>query len=321
METDEEVIPALVGQYYSRRGSWPKHVLLPLETGDEAELERFLSENAGQKVYVEVPKRGDRRRLTEAAVNNAREEVERTLTAQQKRLKTLEWLQKTLRLDKLPERIEAYDVSNTGNDNIVASMTVFVNGKPLKRDYRRFRIKPENGEVLHQDDYGAMRQTLMRRFLRYLDGDEKFLERPDMLLIDGGDVHAATALAVLKELKLDIPVFGMVKDERHRTRALMTPTGQEIGLSGSPAAFSLITNIQDETHRFAIEYNRALRGKSLTSELDSIKGVGEARRNALLNHFKSIRAIKAASVEELCAAVPRNTAEAVWQRYHGGNEK
>ncbi len=320
METDEETISAIVGQYYSRRGSWPKHVLLPIDTGDEAELERYLSENAGKRVYVEVPKRGERVRLVEAAVNNAREETERAATAQQKRLRTLEWLQKTLRLQSLPERIEAYDISNTGDDNIVASMTVHVNGKPLKRDYRRFKIKPENGEKLHQDDYGAMRQTIMRRFLHYLEGDEKFSSRPDLLLIDGGDVHAATALAVLKELGLDIPVFGMVKDDRHRTRALMAPEGQEIGLSGNPAAFNLITSIQDETHRFAIEYNRALRKQTLASELDSIKGVGQVRRNALLKHFKSLKAVKTASLEELCAVVPKNTAEAVWNHYHGGTE-
>ncbi len=321
VESDEETLSAIVGQYYSRRGSWPKHVLLPLETGDEAELEQYLSENAGRKVYVEVPKRGERLRLVEAAVNNAREEIERAATAQQKRLKTLEWLQKTLCLQSLPERIEAYDISNTGDDNIVASMTVHVNGKPLKRDYRRFKIKPENGERLHQDDYGAMRQTLMRRFMHYLDGDEKFASRPDLLLIDGGAVHAATALSVLRELGLDIPVFGMVKDDRHRTRALMTAQGQEIGLSGSPAAFNLITSIQDETHRFAIEYNRALRKQTLVSELDAIKGVGEVRRNALLKHFKTLKAIKAATQEELRLVVPGKTAEAVWSHYHGGNEK
>lgn len=319
--SDGELLSTLVGQYYGRRGIWPKHVLLPFETGDETELGDFLSQCAGKRVYVEVPKRGERVRLVEAAVNNAREEIERAATAQQKRLKTLEWLQKTLLLPALPERIEAYDISNTGDANIVASMTVFVKGRPLKRDYRRFRIKPENGQALHQDDYGAMRQVLTRRFMNYLENDEKFSARPDLLLIDGGSVHAATAKSVLTELELDIPVFGMVKDDRHRTRALMTTQGQEIGLSGNPAAFNLITSIQDETHRFAIEYNRALRKKTLASELDSIKGVGEHRRNALLNHFKTIKAVKAASLEELSSVVPKNTAEAVWRHYHGGADK
>lgn len=319
--TDAETVSALVGQYYSNRGTWPKRILLPVETGDEDDLSRFLSEKAGRRVYVETPKRGERLRLVEAAVNNAREESERAASAQQKRLKTLEWLQKALELPGMPERIESYDISNTGDFGIVSSMVVFVNGRPLKRDYRKFKIKSEDGERVHQDDYGAMRQTLTRRFLHYLEGDEKFSGRPDLLLIDGGENHAKTALEVLQSYNLHIPVFGMVKDDHHRTRALVTPYGAEIGISGNPAVFTLISAIQDETHRFAIEYHKSLRQKSLRSELDDIKGVGEARRNALLKHFKTVKAIKAATLDELCAAVPKNTAQAVWRHYHGGGEE
>lgn len=319
-ETDGETLSAVVSQYYARRSSFPRHILLPCETGDEAELEQLISEAAGRRVSVEVPKRGDRLRFVETANKNAREEAERATSAQQKRLKTLEWLQKTLDLPALPERMEAFDISNTGDFGIVASMVVFVNGRPLKRDYRHFKIKPDENGVVRQDDYGSMRQVVTRRFLRYLDGDEKFASRPDLLLIDGGTVHCQTAQSVLRELGLDIPVFGMVKDEHHRTRALVSPAGAEIGLSGNPAVFNLISVVQDETHRFAIEYHKSLRKKTITSELDGIKGVGEARRNALLKHFKTMKAIKAASQEELCAAVPKNTAQAVWNYFHGGND-
>ena len=163
--------------------------------------------------------------------------------------------------------------------------------------------------------------SVKERFLRYIQGDESFENRPDLLLIDGGAQHALTALEVLKELELDIPVFGMVKDDHHRTRALTAPGGEEIGLSGNPAAFHLVSAIQDETHRFAIEYHRSLRKKTIGSELDEIKGVGESRRNALLKHFKTLKAIRAASLEQLCEAVPRNTAEAVWRHYHEEDEK
>lgn len=316
LEDDGEAVSGLVRQYYARRGAWPETVLLPCEIEDAEPLSRLLSEAAGKKVSVETPKRGDRLRLTEAASVNAAEESARAATAVQKSLKTLEWLRNMLELPVLPERIEAFDVSNLGNEGIVAAMTVFQRGRPLKRDYRKFRIK----EIFAQDDYAAMREAVSRRFGSYLRREEKFSVLPDVLLIDGGAGHAATAKLALDEAGLSLPVFGMVKDDRHHTRALVSPGGEETGLSGNPAVFALIGSIQEETHRFAVEYQRSLRTASLRSGLDDIPGVGEKRRNELLKQFKTIRAVKAASYEELCAVVPKNAAKAVYQHYHPEKE-
>lgn len=318
LENDADTLSALVRQYYSLRGAWPKSILLPMELEDMQSLERFLSETAGRIVKLEVPKRGDRKALVESAMTNAREESVRFTTSAERRTKTLEWLQNTLELPSYPARIEAFDVSNTGNFGIVAAMTVHKNGKPLKKDYRKFRIKDLKG---NPDDYASMYEVLTRRFKRYLDNDEKFVELPDLLLIDGGATHTAVAERVLRELGIGVPAFGMVKDDRHRTRALTTSDGDEIGIAGTPAVFALIGNIQEETHRFAIEYHRSLRTETLGSALDNIKGVGEKRRNELLRHFKTIKAIREATYEQLCEAVPKSTAKAVHEHFHKEKDK
>ena len=312
LEEDGEAVSGLVRQYYSQRGAWPKYILLPTEAEDAEALSQLFTELSGHKVSVETPKRGDRLRLVESAVTNAREESERAATGAQKTLKTLEWLQKTLELPSMPERIEAFDVSNLGSEGIVAAMTVFVHGRPLQRDYRKFRIR----DLDAPDDYESMRQAVTRRFKRALDGDGKFTDLPDLLLIDGGAAHAAAAQGAMRELGLDIPVFGMVKDDRHRTRALETPEGQEIGISGNPAVFAFVGTIQEETHRCAIEYQRSLRTEKLHSGLDDIPGVGEKRRNELLRAFGTVRAVKAADYEQLCAVIPKNAARAVYDRFH-----
>ncbi|MEM5780201.1 MAG: helix-hairpin-helix domain-containing protein, partial [Lawsonibacter sp.] len=209
------------------------------------------------------------------------------------------------------------DISNTGASDIVASMVVYVDGRPLKRDYRRFKLKDMAGP----DDYASMEQVLTRRFRRYLDGDEKFSDKPDLLLIDGGYEHVKVAARVLAAHQLEIPAFGMVKDDRHRTRALVHSDGREIGIQAIPAVFALIGQIQEETHRFAIEYHRQLQaGHVKTSVLDKIPGVGKKRREQLLKQFKSVKAIRSASLEELGAAVPQNTAQAVYQYFHGPEE-
>jgi excinuclease ABC subunit C len=317
LEDDAEAVSDMVRQYYVNRNAWPKTVLLPLETEDMGDIERMLTESAGHRVAVEVPKRGDRARLSETAQMNAREECLRFTTAQQRRSKTLERLQKALGMENFPERIEAFDVSNLGDTGIVAAMTVHRDGKPLKRDYRKFRIR----DMEIRDDYASMRQAVERRLRRYLDGDEHFAPLPDLMLIDGGETHAAAAREVADSLGLSLPIYGMVKDDRHRTRALISPDGREIGISGDQALFSLIGNIQEETHHFAIEYQRSLRNESMSSGLDKINGVGEKRRNELLKYFRTIKAVKAASFEELCAAVPKNTARAVYDYYHAEDEK
>ncbi len=315
VEEDGEALSGLVRQYYSARGAWPRFILLPADIEDGEALSELFTQAAGRRVDIETPRRGDRLRLVEAAERNAREESERAATAWQKTQKTMEWLQRTLSLPAPPERIEAFDISNLGNDGIVAAMTVFQRGRPLKRDYRKFRIRTTDT----QDDYLSMYEAVGRRFSSYIEGDPRFSPLPDLLLIDGGELHAGVAEAALGELGLTVPVFGMVKDERHRTRALVTPGGEEIGIAGSPAVFALIGTVQEETHRFAVEYQRSLRAASLRSGLDKIAGVGEKRRNELLRYFKTIKAIKAASYEELCAAVPKNTARAVYDYYRGEN--
>ena len=312
LEEDPEALSALVQQYYSQRGVWPRQILLPWEIEGQEALERLFTEQAGRRVRIEVPRRGDRRRLTESAAMNAREEILRSTTAVQRTAKTLEWLQKALDLPAYPERIEAFDISNLGDTGIVAGMTVFVNGKPLKRDYRKFRMK----ETQTQNDYASMHEAVTRRVQRFLDGDEKFSPLPDLLLIDGGAEHAAVAQSVLDELRVTLPVYGMVKDDRHRTRALITPAGQEIGISGNQAVFALIGTIQEETHRYSIEYQRSLRNASLTSRLDQIPGVGAKRRNDLLKAFRSVKAVREATLEQLKEVVPKNTAQAVFDFFH-----
>ncbi len=313
VEEDEEgVLSSLMREYYVGRARLPRQILLPCELSDQVPLTRMLSEQVGHRVELVSPQRGAKLDLIKLANQNAREEVERATTREERQNKLLEALGRMLGLEEPPRRMESYDISNQGASDIVASMVVYVDGKPMKRDYRRFKLKDMTGP----DDYASMEQVLTRRFRRYLDGDEKFLDKPDLLLIDGGHEHVKVAQRVLETMNLDIPAFGMVKDDRHRTRALVHPDGREIGIQAIPAVFALIGQIQEETHRFAIEYHRQLQaGHVKTSVLDKIPGVGEKRRAQLLKRFKSVKAVKAASLEELQAVVPSNTAQAVYQYF------
>ncbi len=318
LESDSEAIEGLVRQYYTATGAAvPKTILLPCEIDGAEDLEKLIGELSGRRVHLEVPKRGERLRLIESAQLNAQEEIERRTTAEQRRSKTLEWLQRALDLDAFPRRIEAFDISNLGNKGIVAAMTVFQDGKPLRRDYRKFRIRG----LEMQDDYASMYQAVSRRFQRYLDGDEKFAPLPDLLLIDGGEVHTQTACRALEDLGLRVNCFGMVKDDRHRTRALITADGREIGINANQAVFSLIGNIQEETHRSAITYQKKLRGEDLASILDEIDGIGPKRRAALLKHFRSVKAIREADEEALRAVLPALQASAVYAFFHGEEEQ
>lgn len=315
-EEDAEAVSSLVRQYYQVRGAFPKEILLPVDIEDKADLAQLFSDISGHRVSIEVPQRGERHRLVQKAQINAAEEIMRSTTAQQRRSSTLEWLQKALGLEKYPMRIESFDISNLGDTGIVAAMTVHRDGKPLKRDYRKFRIR----DIEIRDDYASMKQAVSRRFNRYKSGDEKFGELPELLLIDGGANHAAAAESVMHELGIDVPVFGMVKDDRHRTRALISPAGREISIVNNQAVFSLIGNIQEETHRTAIEYQRSLRNESFGSVLNNISGVGEKRKNDLLRSFKTIKAIKSADIEQLSKVVPQNTARAIYEYFHSSEE-
>ena len=309
LEEEGEVISALLRQYYLQRGVCPKTILLPLMPEDGEELERLLTETYEHKVTLHVPLRGDMRIRAETAGLNARQETERATDREERVSGILTWLADAAELPVPPRRIEAYDVSNLHGEDAVSSMTVFADARPLKKDYRRFKMK----EAAGGDDYGGMRETLRRRLTEYCSGNERFSPLPDLILIDGGSVHAAAAREVLREFGLDLPVLGMVKDDRHRTRALAAPDGRELGLEGNPAAFALIGRIQEETHRFAIEYQRSLRSRRIGSGLDRIPGIGEKRRTELLKHFRSVKAVAAATEEELRAVLPAAAAKSVYE--------
>ena len=314
-ENQEEMLSALTAQYYLPRAILPHEILLPFEAEGYCEnLSQVLTKRAGHKVWVHVPQRGEKEDLRRLAQRNAAEEAERATTAEERVAHTLALLTKMLDLPAPPRRMESYDISNTGGSDIVASMVVYSGIRPLKSAYRRFRIKELEGKP---DDYASMREVLRRRLQRAAEGDEKFLPLPDVFLIDGGVTHAQTALSVAEEFGVTAPIFGMVKDDRHRTRALVTPEGREIGIVSNQAVFSLIGQIQEETHRFAITYHHESHGKSaLRSALDGIPGVGPKRREELRKRFGTIKAIREADADTLAAVIPRGAAEAVWRHFH-----
>lgn len=307
----EAAISSLMKQYYLSRGFAPKIVLLPFELEDAELFSQLLEQQYGRKPKLRIPQRGDNVRLVELACKNALEEAQRLTDKDEKMAGILSVLGKMLSIAP-PTRIESYDISNISGTDIVAGMVVFENGKAKKSDYKRFKL--ENME--NQDDYGSMRQVLNRRFTHYKNEDKGFDQSPDLLLIDGGVTHACTAREVLQSLELDFPVFGMVKDDRHRTRALVTPEGLEIRIDNNQSIFSFIGTIQEEVHRFAITFHRQQRSKRLKySELDTIAGIGPKRKQELLRQFKSITAISQATLPELERFLPKDAAAAVYQHF------
>ncbi len=312
-----EALSALVKQYYLSRNSAPKRILLPMDMEDRQLFSQLLLETHQKNVRMLVPQRGDNKKLIDLANKNAKEEAERATTAAERSSAVLSLLQSMLGLSRPPMRMEAYDISNIAGTDIVASMTVFEDGKPKKSAYKRFKVQG----LEDQDDYASMCQVLCRRFCHYLDGDKGFEEKPDLLLIDGGVVHADLVRKSLLAMGVELPIFGMVKDNRHRTRALVTPDGAEIGIQNHTAIFSLIGRIQEETHRFAITYHRSLRSKRVKgSQLDLIPGVGKKRRLLLLKHFKSIAGIRQADVQALSEVVPQPTAREIYRYFHSSEE-
>lgn len=307
-----DAVGSLLKQYYLSRGLAPKRVLLPFEIEDAELFSELLEQQYGRRPKLHIPQRGDNVRLVELACKNAFEEAERVTGKEERVNATLALLGKMLAIPT-PNRMESYDISNISGTDIVASMVVFQDGKPRKSDYKRFKLEG----LANQDDYASMHQILKRRFTHYKAGDKGFEEAPDLLLIDGGINHAKVAVRALEELELSFPVFGMVKDDRHRTRALVTPEGQEIRIDNNQAIFSLIGNIQEETHRFAITYHRSLRSKRLRySELDNIPGIGPKRKQELLRQFKSLTAIGQATLPELERLLPKDAAAAVYHHFH-----
>lgn len=314
-EDPKEAVSSLMKQYYLSRGLAPKIVLLPFEIEDSELFSQLMEQQYGRRSKIRVPQKGDNMRLVELANKNALEEAQR-LTDKEERLNaTLVTLGKMLSIPT-PNRMESFDISNISGTDIVAGMVVFQCGKPRKSEYKHFKLEG----LTDQDDYASMHQVVKRRFSHFKAGDKGFDQTPDLLLIDGGIQHAAVAVRALEELGLSFPVFGMVKDDRHRTRALVTPESQEIRIDGNQAIFSLIGNIQEETHRFAITYHRKLRSKRLHySELDGIPGIGPKRKQELLRKFQSLTAISKASLPELEALLPKDAALAVYRHFGDKN--
>ena len=316
-EDAEQAISSLMKHYYFTRGFAPKQIFLPCAM-EEAELFcQVMFEQYGIKTHIKTPQRGDNVRLVDLANKNAQEEAQRITTKTERISGSLKLLGKMLSMDP-PTRIESYDISNISGTDIVASMVVYQDGKPSKKDYKRFKLEG----LPNQDDYASMHQVLLRRFSHYVQADPGFEEAPDLILIDGGAVHAQTAVDALSCLDLNFPVFGMVKDDRHRTRALVTPEGREVAIDSQQSVFSLIGNIQEQTHNFAISYHRDLRSKRLSySELDEIVGIGPKRKQILLQKFKSIKNIKAATLMELERYLPADAARAVYEHFHSNEER
>ena len=312
-----EAVSSLLKQFYLSRGMAPKRVLLPFELEDAELFSQLLEQRYGIRPKHHVPQRGDNVRLVELACKNAFEEAERVTGKEERVSATLELLGKMLAMEP-PGRIESFDISNISGTDIVASMVVFQDGRPAKSQYKRFKVEG----LSDQDDYASMHQVVKRRFAHYKAEDKGFEDAPDLLLIDGGVTHARTAVTALEELGLRFPVFGMVKDDRHRTRALVTPEGQEIRIDNNQSIFALIGNIQEETHRFAITYHRQLRSKRLRySELDGIPGIGPKRKQELLRQFKSLTAIGQATLLELERILPKDAAAAVYHHFREKEEK
>ena len=319
---DKELMTQFVQQFYSGTPFIPKEVILQCEIDDFDLISQWLSEQKGQRVNVLVPQKGERKSLVLMAQNNAKIVLDKfgaEIRREHKRTKgALEEIQKALNIDFELNRIESYDISNTQGFESVASMVVFENGLPKRSDYRKFKIKT----VIGPDDYGSMEEVITRRFTRYINetsGDENvkkagFDKKPDMIFLDGGKGQISAVQKALTNLNLYVPVCGMVKDDRHRTRALMY-NGEEIELPYTSEGFKLLTRMQDEVHRFAIEYHRKLREKQqVHSILDDISGIGSVRRKALMKHFGDINAIRRAEVEELQQVDGMNikSAEAVY---------
>lgn len=310
-EEREAALSSLVKQYYLNRGCAPRMICLPTAMEDSDLFCQLLEQKFGKKTHIKVPIRGDIVRLLELAEKNAHEEACRVTTREEKISGTLRTLGKMLSIEP-PRRIEAFDISNTAGTDIVASMVVFVDGLARKSQYKRFKIR----ELTDQDDYESMRQVIERRFARFLAGDPGFDQKPDLVLIDGGINHASTVQTLLDAMGLKLNIFGMVKDDRHRTRALVSPAGFEIAIDVQQSVFALIGNIQEETHRFAITYHRKLRSKRLRySELDEIPGIGPKRKQELLKVFKSLSGIGLATLPELERVLPRDVAKTVYQHF------
>jgi len=316
-EAKGRILAEFVKQYYAGTPFIPKELLLQYEIEDSELIMEWLGAKKGQKVYIKVPKKGEKEKLVELAGKNASlvliQDSEKIKREEQRTRGALKYIADLLELQDI-SRVEAFDISNTSGFESVGSMVVYEDGKPKRNDYRKFKIKSVSGP----DDYASMKEVLSRRFLHGMEEmkalEEKnisadfgsFTKFPDLIMMDGGRGQVNIALAVLEELGLDIPVCGMVKDDNHRTRGLYF-NNVELPIDRNSEGFKLITRIQDEAHRFAITFHRDLRSKKqVHSILDDIPQIGETRRRSLMRHFKSIEAVKSAGIEELAGVEGMN---------------
>lgn len=304
-------------QYYSMRDHVPPQIALdgPVDSMDA--LRSWLGKKAGRSVRIVVPQRGDQLQLVQMCRKNAADRLALNSGRTGKEMSALDELARLLGLSHPPAYIESYDISNLGGSDNVAGMVVFENGRPLKSAYRKFKIKGFEG----QDDYASMQEVISRRLAEYekcKDSGEGFGRLPDLILLDGGKGHVAAVRPVLEAYGLSIPLYGMVKDDKHRTRAI-AKDGGEIAIHANRQAFTLVSNIQEEVHRFAIGYHRQThKKKAISSTLISIPGVGPARAKALLKHFQTIGAVSTASQEELEKApgITKPAAQAIYRFFH-----
>ena len=306
----------LIRSYYSMRDFVPRRVAVDGDVEDAEVLGEWLSSLAGRKVNIVLPQRGEQHSLVEMCRSNAAQKLALYMGKTGKTTAALDELGTLLGLKSPPEYIESYDISHTAGSENVAGMVVFKGGVPYKKAYKHFKIKGFSG----QDDYGSMAEVLERRFLRYFEEKESgegFGRLPDLILLDGGKGQVNAVLPLLEKYKLDIPLFGMVKDSHHRTRAI-TGSGEELSLTSKRAAFTLVSTIQEEVHRFSIEYHRNRRKASVSTSLVAIEGIGENRAKALMKHFKTLKAISQASVDEIAAVkgMSRKTAQSVFEAFH-----
>ena len=286
-------------RYYTLRSEIPAHIALDGEIEDLENTELWLTDKKGKRVYINIPQRGVQKNLVDMCQKNAYEALGQLKGVTGKQLSVLDELKNLLGLDRLPEYIESYDISNLAGADNVAGMVVFENARPLKSAYRKFKIKSFSG----QDDFGSMAEVLTRRLDEYKKAQEEGVETgfgrlPDLILLDGGKGQVSAVLPIVAASGLNIPVFGMVKDDHHRTRAIVSDTG-EIAIRPNRAVFTFVTNIQDEVHRYAITFNRSQRKRVLGSSLEEIPGIGKKRAKELMRFFRTIKKISTASVEEL----------------------
>lgn len=323
-EANSQMRTDFLMQYYGMRDSVPQKVIVDEECEDAELLERYLTEKRGKKCTVSVPQRGEGVKLINMCRENAFEKLAQKKGRKGKEVRALEELKELLGLAATPEYIESYDISHTAGADNVAGMIVFKNGKPYKKAYRTFAIKSFTG----QDDYGSMREILTRRFNEYLlskdeNAEDGFGKRPDLILLDGGIGQVNAVNEALAPFNLNIPVFGMVKDNKHRTRAI-AHDGGEITINDNRSVFTLVSEIQEEVHRFSVGYHRKKHAKSgLTLSLTQINGIGEQKAKALFREFKTIKAIKSATVEELgkVKGITPELAEKIYLYYNGTDDE